>query len=411
MKRFEWALASRYFRGRRKESRFLSFIKLMAIAGVAIGAAGLLISLSIVHGFKSTINEKVVGFAPHITIQTLTSEPIFRADTLRTHIEKINGVERVLPAVIGEVMLQSRIDISGAILKGVPGGEDITALEQYLEMGEFNTAPDSAGRPGIILGRRLAEQIGAEPGGTVTAFRIEGVPTPFNTPDLVQFHLSGIYETGIDRFDEGFALTEITPVRGLYHLGQLQATSLDIRILNPDRASIERIYNELATTLEYPFTVETIYQRYRNIFAWIDLQEQTIPFVISVMIIIAAFNLIGTVLMMVLERVRDIGILKTMGTRSGAIRRIFLLEGMFVATTGLIIGIGIALLFNWIQSTWQLIPLAEENYYMSYAPVEPHATDFLMVIAVTYLLCALASWIPARFAAKTDPVSVLSFGR
>jgi lipoprotein-releasing system permease protein len=129
------------------------------------------------------------------------------------------------------------------------------------------------------------------------------------------------------------------------------------------------------------------------------------------MIIVAAFNLIGTILMMVLERTRDIGILKTIGAQSAKIRSIFLLEGVFVGSIGLALGMGIAVLFNWLQATYQLIPLSEENYYMSYAPVEPHALDFIIVAVVTVVLCALASWLPARIASKTDPLKVIAYGR
>jgi lipoprotein-releasing system permease protein len=115
--------------------------------------------------------------------------------------------------------------------------------------------------------------------------------------------------------------------------------------------------------------------------------------------------------MMVIERTRDIGILKTIGAQSSKVRKIFLLEGFFVASVGLIIGMGISLLFAWAQSTYQLIPLSEQNYYMSYAPVEPHGLDFLIVAAVTFLLCGLASWLPARVASKTDPLTVIAYGR
>jgi len=133
--------------------------------------------------------------------------------------------------------------------------------------------------------------------------------------------------------------------------------------------------------------------------------------VISVMIIVAAFNLIGTVLMMVLERTRDIGILKTIGSRSSIVQRIFLLEGILVSVVGLILGIGISLLFAYLQLEYQIIPLSEENYYMSYAPVELQFLDFVIVSVVTIALCAIASWIPARIAAKTDPLKVIAYGR
>jgi lipoprotein-releasing system permease protein len=136
-----------------------------------------------------------------------------------------------------------------------------------------------------------------------------------------------------------------------------------------------------------------------------------IPLVISVMIIVAAFNLIGAVLMMVLERTKDIGILKTIGGKSKLIRKVFLLEGLMVASIGLFIGIGISFLFAYLQLEYQIIPLSEENYYMSYAPVELRFFDFFITSVVTITLCALASWLPARIAAKTDPLKVIAFGR
>jgi lipoprotein-releasing system permease protein len=128
------------------------------------------------------------------------------------------------------------------------------------------------------------------------------------------------------------------------------------------------------------------------------------------MVVVAAFNLIGTVLVMVLERTRDIGILKAMGTRDKVVRAIFLYEGIIVGITGLLIGITLSLAFYYLQTTWQIIPLSEENYYMSTAPVEPHLIDFLIVSAVTMLLCALASWIPARVASRLNPLQVIHFG-
>jgi lipoprotein-releasing system permease protein len=235
------------------------------------------------------------------------------------------------------------------------------------------------------------------------------MPSPLNTPEIKQFTLTGIYQTGIARFDDNFALVNIDSARQIFEFNPRQASSYDINVADLD--DITPIYRIIRDETRFPYITENVYQRYRNIFAWVDLQEQTIPLVIGVMVIVAAFNLIGTVLMMVLERVRDIGILKTIGAKSKAIRRIFLLEGLFVAASGLIIGMGISLLFYWLQINYQIIPLSEENYYMSTAPVEPHLLDFLIVSGITILLCALASWLPARIAAKTDPVKVLSIGK
>lgn len=381
----------------------------MAIGGVAIGSAGLLIALSIVHGFKSTINEKIVGFAPHITVNTFMNDPLLRADTLQTYLSDFPDVEEVQPVVLGQVMIQAGGDVSGTLIKGVPESGDVTHLRDYILEGNYDLTTQESGLPGMILGLDLSRTIGASVGDKITLFALEGLPTPFNTPEIQQFTLTGIYQTGIARFDDNFALTTDQPVRELFGYDPQYASSMEINVT--DQNQIGPLYSDIRDATQFPYVTESIYQRYRNIFAWIDLQEETIPLVISVMVIVAAFNLIGTVLMMVLERVKDIGILKTIGAKSRSIRKIFLLEGIFVALSGLISGIGISLLFYWLQTTYQIIPLSEENYYMSYAPVEPHLLDFIIVGAATLLLCALASWLPARIAAQTDPVKVLSFGK
>ena len=159
-----------------------------------------------------------------------------------------------------------------------------------------------------------------------------------------------------------------------------------------------------------PYYTETIESRYGNLFAWVELQENIIPLVIGVMILIAAFNLIGAILMMVLERTQDIGVLKTLGANQQQIQRIFLIEGLWVSIIGLIIGMGISLAFIFVQSEFELIRLSEENYYMSVAPVSPHLLDFLVVPTVTTILCTLASWIPARIGARFDPLYAIKLG-
>ncbi|MEX0944199.1 MAG: ABC transporter permease [Balneolaceae bacterium] len=406
---FSWYIAGKYFKGTKRESRFLSFIKIMAIAGVAIGSAGLLIALSIVHGFKSAINEKIVGFAPHITINSYIGDPILRADTLEVFYSGFPDITRVQPVITGQVMIQSTNEVSGSIIKGVPESGDVTNLYTYISEGAYDLSVQESGLHGIIIGSALAGKIGASIGNRITVYAVDGLPTPFNTPEIQQFTLTGIYQTGLASFDDSFALTNIESVQKLFNLPMRQASMIEINVTDPNK--IQQVHFAIQEKTPFPFDSESIYQRYRNIFAWVDLQEETIPLVIGVMIIVAAFNLIGTVLMMVLERVKDIGILKTIGAKSRTIRRIFLLEGLFVASTGLIIGISISLLFYWLQSNFGIIPLSEENYYMSTAPVEPHLLDFMIVSLVTILLCALASWLPARIAAKTDPVKVLSFGK
>lgn len=406
---FEWYLALRYFKGKRKGSRFLSFIKTMAITGVAVGSAGLLIALSIVHGFKSVIDNKILGFAPHITVTKFSEDPLYRSDTLTAALQKYPEIKKAQAVVTGQAMIQSPEEISGVFLKGVDPGGDISDMRSYINRGVYDLTTDSTGLPGIIIGNALARTLRAEVGSVLTSYTIEGLPTPLNSPELQQFRVTGVYQTGIDRFDDVFALIDRRYARELFQVPGVHASAVEIKLKNNEL--IEAFDEQLQFELSFSYYTETIYDRYGSIFAWVDLQESTIPFVISVMIIVAAFNLIGAILMMVLERTKDIGILKTIGARDKSVKYVFLLEGLFVAAAGLAIGIALSVLFAWLQSTYHIIPLSEQNYYMSYAPVEPHGMDFLLVTLVTFVLCGLASWLPARIASKTDPLKIIAFGR
>tara|TARA_Y100001935_G_scaffold132584_1_gene109790 strand:- start:761 stop:1993 length:1233 start_codon:yes stop_codon:yes gene_type:complete len=409
--KFESYLALRYFKGTRKGARFLSFIKSMTILGVAIGSAGLLIALSIVHGFKSTINEKVLGFAPHITVTSFIGDPLDRADSVLTFLDRFDEIKAKQIVVEGQVMIQTKDGITGTLLKGVNETGDVSGLSEYVVEGSFDLTTPDDGFPGLVIGKKLAQQLQADIGSVITVYTVNGVPSLINSPEIQQYRLTGVYQTGIDIFDGLYAISARKYTSDLFGLSPQQGHGIEIKLKDANIAHIESFDRELDKHLTIPYYKESIKARYGNIFAWVELQENMIPLVISVMIIVAAFNLIGTVLMMVLERTRDIGILKTIGSRSGIIRRVFLFEGILVSLMGLAIGIGISLLFAWLQINYQLIPLSEDNYYMSYAPVEPHMMDFVIVSIVTIVLCALASWLPARIAAKTDPLKVISYGR
>lgn len=402
-------IALRYFTGKRKGASFLSFAKIISVAGVAVGSAGLLIALSIVHGFKSTIQEKIIGFGAHISITTMVDEPIFRADSLVTYLSNEPLIETVQPVLMGQVMIQHKQSVEGTFIKGVPESGDVTDLRNYIRSGSYSLSTGSDGIPSLVIGAELARNLGAEAGDVLTVYTVNGLPSSGNLPDIRRFRVGGVYETGIDRFDDVFVLGSLDVVRQVVGIEFPAAHSIDIRV--KDVSQIRTLESKLDTVVPFPYLVETVYLRYANIFAWIRLQEQTVPLVIGVMILIAAFNLIGTVLMMVLERVRDIGILKTMGATQVQIRRIFLAEGMIVGIVGLAIGITLAAVFSWAQGTYGIIPLDQENYYMSTAPVEPNVIDYIWVSGVTMLLCMAASWLPSNVAAKINPLNVIQFGR
>jgi len=382
----------------------------MAIAGVAVGSAGLLIALSVVQGFKHVIEEKILGFGTHFTIETYSDMPVYRADTLMAWVNTIPDIDRVQAVLYGQGMVQAGEQVEGTFLKGVPADEgDLSDIRNYITHGIYDLSVQASGKSGIVMGEKLARNLNAVVGQTISIYTIQGTPSPSNLPEIKQFELTGVYQTGIDRFDDVFALIDIQHASDLFGLPPPAATMIDIRVNSIE--NIPSVRAILAEKIDFPYFVQSIYQRYSNIFAWINLQAQTIPLVIGVLVIVAAFNLIGTILMMVLERVRDIGILKTIGTPDHKIRNIFLLEGLLVGVIGLSMGLLLAAMFNFIQAEYALIPLSEENYYMATAPVYPRLRDFVTVSIITITLCLLASWIPARFASRTNPLQVTNFGK
>jgi len=381
----------------------------MAIGGVALGSAGLLIALMIVHGFKSVIRDKTLDFGPNITIETYGGQRIEQADTLVQWSMKFTGVKMAIPIIQGQGMVQVGDRVEGSFIKGVPLAGDLTGIPGFIHEGEFELGVDDANRPGAVIGARLARSTGASVGDVLTMFAAHGIPSPDNPPSIKQFTITGVYQTGIEQFDDVTVYILDDHARQLLGFGANEASKIELRAA--DLSSIAALNTVLNDAIYFPYYAASIYETYGNIFAWIDLQEQTIPVIIGVLVIIAAFNLIGAVLMMVLERTRDIGILKTMGATDKQIRRIFLFEGVWVALWGLILGLTIAVVFYWLQSEWQIIPLSEENYYMAYAPVELHVIDFVWVSLVTMILCLIASWVPAGVAARTHPLKVIAFGR
>ncbi len=422
MERF---LAYRYFWGKRSGNGFISFIKTMSITGVAIGSAGLLIALSIVHGFKETIQEKVINFAPHITVTSFSNQPLYRADTLQTYLQDLEGIASVAPVIRGQVIIQFQDRITGAMIKGVPNVLEDPSISPYLETSSIPTstsevasavitAPEVSRPPlnGMVLGQDIAQDLGVSIGDRIIVYSVTDKSTSdtFGSPELKQFHVSHIYNTGIEFFDGQYALANLETVRELLSIPSPQAQDLELRIQNASLSSIDAFDRVLDQKISFPYYSETIENRYGNLFAWVELQENIIPLVIGVMILVAAFNLIGAILMMVLERTQDIGVLRTLGATQQQIQRIFLVEGLWVSIIGLLIGMGISLAFVFLQSEFELIRLSEENYYMSVAPVSPHLLDFLIVPVVTITLCTLASWIPARIGARFDPLYAIKLG-
>ncbi|MEM8601150.1 MAG: ABC transporter permease [Bacteroidota bacterium] len=419
---FERTVAARYLWDPTSEGAggrgFLRFVTGIAVGGVAVGVAALLLALMIVNGFSREIRAKIVGVGADIQVTTYLNRPLERADTLQTALSALEEVAAAVPIVADFALLRSSNDIDGVQLIGMPEDGQPFLQERMLDdQGTFTFAPDSAGRPGMVVGSKLAALLGAEVGQPLTAFSTRSLSQPpagsipsglAARPAVRQFHVAGIYETGLAEFDELFAYTDLDAARRLFRLADEEVTRFDLRLHDP---AIAKPYaRTLSLDLGVPFSVRSVYDLYPNLFAWVDLQQSIIPLVIGTLVLIGAFNIIGALLMLLLEKSREIGILLGMGASRKRVRRLFLWLGLLIGGAGAALGAGLALVLGLVQQRFGVIPLPQDAYYLDTAPVELRALDFVIVTTLALVLCVLAAYLPARAAARVEPIRTIRFG-
>lgn len=407
-------MAWRYLQGAqgRAEGRsFIRFITYVAIGGVALGVAALLLALSIVRGFSREIENKIVGFGSHVQVSSYLQEgTIGGADEMAADLSERQGVERVMPVVERFVLLRrSSESIDGVVLYGVD--EPPPYLEGQIVAGSFALAPDTTSRPGLVIGRQLAERLGVEVGEKVTVFALRdggnGASLGLSQPRVKQFYVTGVYETALANIDDLYVFAGIETARQLAHVPDDEVSRFDLTLRDVSKA--DSIAQAIEEDYGFPVAARTIYQQYRGLFAWVNLQESIIPIVIGVIVIVAAFNIVGILLMMILEKTREIGVLQSLGASKSDLRRLFLALGILIGAVGTIIGESLALTLGLLQQRYDIIPLPAEAYYMNSAPVELSLFDFVLVGGIALVLCALAAYIPARVAARIEPVRAIRF--
>ena len=411
---FEQTLALRYLRGAdgREGGAFLRFVIVAAVGGVALGTGALLLALMIVRGFSSEIEAKIVGFGQHVQVESYLGEPLTGADSLAARLLRYPGVVAAAPAVVDFALVRGRSDAGSAVDGVLLWGTEASAqpfIRARTGLGAFDFAPDAAGRPGLVVGARLAERLGLEVGEAVTVFSTRGLrgDAPVR-PQVKALHVAGVFETGLADFDDQFAYAPLAEVRDLFAFAPDQATRVDLTLA--DRLGARDLALQISDEVGPPVIARSIEDVYRGLFAWVELQQSIVPLVISILVVVAAFNIIGALLMVVLEKAREIGTVLAMGASRRAVRRLFLLFGFLVGTVGAALGAALALGFGWAQKTWQFIPLPQDAYYLDAAPIQIEPLDVVVTVVVAVVLCTLAAYLPARAAARVEPIRTIRFG-
>jgi lipoprotein-releasing system permease protein len=226
-------------------------------------------------------------------------------------------------------------------------------------------------------------------------------------PNIQRFVISGIFESGMAAYDDLIAYVNLSVAQRLFNMNDHIISGYDIRV--NDISKIDSLTDYLTNHLDYPYAVRSVYQIYRNIFTWIELQKKPIPIVLGLIIIVAVFNIVGTLLMIVLEKTNVVGILKSLGANRKQIISIFVYQGCYLAITGIIMGNVIAFILTWLQLHYKLISIPSSVYFMSYVPIFLVPQNFVIVSIATFILCIIASLMPSYIASKIQPVSTLRF--
>ncbi len=410
MFRFERFVALRYLRGAQglpEGGRFLRYVLYAAVGGVAVGVAALLLALGVVRGFSQEIEEKIIAFGAHVQVENLRDEPLPAEVVTAADLRALSEVTSVATVVSEFILLRhSGRQIEGVSLWGTDSPPSMLAA--HSQEGVFTFEADTAGRPGLVIGKSLAGKLSVGVGDPLTAFTLPQPGGGSGLPRARSFHVSGVYETNLANFDEMYVFTSLDQARSLLGLDSAAVTRYDLLLRDVQQA--DRVAMEIEETFGFPILARSVFVLYRSLFSWVALQQNIVPLVLSVLVLVAAFCIVGILFMLVLEKTREIGILVSMGATPGRVRRLYLFIGLAIGLLGAAVGALFALVVAGLQIRYGFIPLPAEAYYIDRAPVSMRALDFVIVCSVATVLCVAAAWLPARFASRLEPIRVLRFG-
>jgi lipoprotein-releasing system permease protein len=403
--RFELFVAKRYLTAKRKQA-FISVITLISILGITIGVMALVIAIALITGFQGDVQDKILGATSHIMVSDLSGDGLKDYQGLMERIRGLKGVVSVTPVVYSQVLINGPSRSSGALLKGIDFGLEMRN-SAWLRKLESGSVPQAGPQDGLLLGREIAFTIGAGQGDSVTVLTTASRLSPMGLfPKTKRFRVSGIFNTGLYEFDSSTALVPLeTAQRFLGFEGKV--TYLQVKISNIFEAeSVGERIKEGLPPLAY---VTTWMELNRSLFSALKLEKNIMFLTITLIVFVAALNIIATLILMVMEKTRDIGILIAMGATARQIQRIFFLQGALIGVVGTTLGVILGLAWCWMANTFRLIRIPVDIYQISYVPFRLGGLDLILIIGVSLAISFLSTLFPSHRAAKTDPVVALKY--
>lgn len=409
----EWFIARRYLSSRRG-AKFLSLITLIAIGGVFVGVMALIVVTSVMNGLQGDLRAKILGTNPHIWVTTYGDG--MRIDGWQGTMQRvraIEGVEAVAPFVHAEVALGTPGAggyAEAAILRGVdPNAEGVpvTDIVAQIRNGEYDLGPTASGYPPLLIGDGLAERFGAYPGKIVRLISFQNVQiSPMGTfaPPVRNFEVVGRFRTGMFEYDNGFMYTSLGAAQELTGLDDA-VTGLEVRVVNPLEA--DKVAAAIEGELGYPYRAPDWQTENSTLFSALQLEKFAMGIILLLIVIVAAFNIISTLVMVVTDKTREIGILKSMGLKAKQVQRVFLLQGVVIGTVGSVLGLTGGLILLFLLDRYEFIHIPGDVYFVDRLPVAFDPVDIGIILGASLVISFLATLYPARQAARLFPVEAI----
>lgn len=408
---FEFFIAKRYLKAKRRTG-FISIITYISIGGVMIGVTALIIVLSVMNGFEQEVRSRLLGADAHVRLRKFFSKTITDVDSLLTLVKKIDHVAGASPAIYEQGMISSKDEQQATVIKAIDPktAGSVTDIADKMVLGELDMSPkmiDGKKYPGIVLGKYLADGINAlRIGDIVSVWSMPKKGGIFTQPRIKQFYIAGLVEIGYYEYDKAFSYMSIPDAQKLFNMGD-GVSWIEIKL--DDYELADRVKEEIEEQLGYPYTALTWFQLNRSLYSWMEIEKWGSFVILSLIIMVAAFNIISSLIMVVMEKTREIGILKSMGASSKSIMKIFVFEGLLVGFIGTLLGCIIGYTAGFAQLYFNIISLPGDVYLISSLPIVMKWTDFIAIASISIFLSLSASVFPAYKASQLEPVEAIRY--
>ncbi len=404
--KFELFVARRYLTARRKQA-FISVITSISVLGIGIGVAALVIAIALITGFQGDVQDKILGATSHVMVSDLGGQGLAGYEGMAEKIRAIPGVESVTPVVYNTVLITGLGESSGALVKGIDFDREKPGAP-WLQKLEAGRIPEGAGpREGLLLGREIALRIGAQVGDVVDVVTASSTLSPLGLlPKRKRFQVTGIFNTGLYEFDNSTALVSIGVAQKLFGL-EGRASYIQVKLR--DIFAAPAVGEKIKAALPPVVYITTWMELNKSLFSALKLEKNIMFLTITLIVIVAALNIIATLILMVMEKTRDIGILMAMGATPRSINRIFFYQGALIGIIGTALGVLLGLGWCVLANAFELIKIPVDIYQISYVPFRLRPLDLALIVGVTLLISFVSTLFPARRAANVDPVVALKY--